>query len=301
MAQVLVTGGSGFLGGFVVRELLAAGHEVFATFGEHEDRVPKDESVTPIRLDLGDELSRDLAFRRAWPEAVIHTAALSELKPCEAEPERARKLNVEASAHFARMAAALGSRLVFFSTDQVFAGDRDLYAETDVPQPIHVYGQSKLDAEREVWRALPSATVLRVCLVYGISSSGDRSASERVVNELRANRRPRLFEDEIRTPVHARDVARAAVAAIVERDLQLVHVAGTTRLSRYEFGCRVARAYGLDETGIDPVRLDSVDMMPRRPKCLALDSRRMRAVLRCGEVSLDARLLEDAAVTNARG
>lgn len=294
MVSVLVTGGSGFLGNYVVRELVAAGHDVFATFFEHEDRVPKDERVTAWKLDLGEELSRDAAFRTAWPEAVIHTAALSELKPCEADPERARKLNVDASAHFARMAAALGSRFVFFSTDQVFSGERELYTESDPPSPIHVYGRTKVDAEREVRRAAPGSTILRVCLVYGRSASGDRSASEKVVNDLRANRRPRLFEDEIRTPIHAKDVARAAVAAIAERDLPLVHVAGTTRLSRYEFGLRVARAYGLDESQIEPVRLDSVDMMPRRPKCLALDSRRMRAVLRCGDVSLDERLREDA-------
>jgi dTDP-4-dehydrorhamnose reductase len=294
MAQVLVTGGSGFLGGYVARELRAQGHEVFATFGEHEDRVPQDAGVTPVAMDLGDEASRQAAFQRAWPEAVIHTAALSELKPCEADPERATKLNVVASAHFARMAAALGSRFVFFSTDQVFDGGKSVYAETDAPNPIHAYGRTKAEAEREVRRALPAATVMRVCLVYGPSSSGDRSASEKIVNELRANRRPRLFRDEIRTPVHASDVARAAVAALSERDLPILHCGGIAALSRFEFGVRVARAFGYDESLLESVALAEVDMMPRRPRCLALDSRRMRAVLRCGDVALDERLREDA-------
>lgn len=291
MTAVLVTGGSGFLGNHVVRHLLERGDDVVATFDQNRERVPN--GARAIALDLTDDASIEAVFKSAWPEVIVHTAAISDLRSCEVDPDRAQRVNVQATIKLARMAATLGSRFLLFSTDQVFDGTRSPWLENDVPKPLHAYGRSKVDAERELRRVLPTATVLRVALAYGRSPSGDRSASEKIVLDLRSGRRAKLFADEMRTPVAARDVARATVAAIPERDLPIVHVAGGERMSRYDFGVRVARAFRLDPNMIDPVRLDEVDMMPKRPKDLALDVQRMRSVLRCPPEALEVRLAED--------
>lgn len=291
MSTILVTGGSGFLGHVLVQQLVGRGDDVVATYDRNRERVPA--GVRAVQLDLMDDQSIENAFKSTWPEVVIHTAAVSDLRACEADPERAQRVNVAATLKLARCASALGSRFLFFSTDQVFDGSRSPWLETDLPAPLHTYGRSKADAERELWRILPAATVLRVALVYGRSVSGDRSASEKIVLDLRSGKRPKLFVDEMRTPIAAIDVARATIAAIPERDLAVVHVAGSERMSRHDFGLRVARAFHLDPAMIDSVRLDDVDMMPKRPKDLALDTHRMRSVLRCPPGALDVRLAEE--------
>lgn len=291
MSTILVTGGSGFLGHVIVQQLIERGDDVVATFDRNRERVPV--GARAVQLDLMDDQSIESAFKATWPEVVIHTAAVSDLRACEADPERAQRVNVAATLKLARCAAALGSRFLLFSTDQVFDGSRSPWLEADLPAPLHTYGRSKADAERELRHIIPTATVLRVALVFGRSVSGDRSASEKIFLDLRSGKRPKLFVDEMRTPIAAIDVARATLAAIPERDLAVVHVAGGERMSRHEFGLRVARAFRLDPAMIDSVRLDDVDMMPKRPKDLALDTHRMRSVLRCPPGALDVRLAEE--------
>lgn len=283
MASVLVTGASGFIGAHVFRLLAREGHEVTGTYHGHTERVPvlKDApGVTrTVPLDLRDDASIEAAFRAAWPEVIIHTAAISELKSCEVDPELARRVNVEATLKLARLGVSFGARFVFCSTDQVFDGSEGGLTEESEAGPIHTYGETKLAAERELSRLTPNVTSARIALVYGASPGGDRSASEKVVHALRAGAPPRLFTDERRTPILVDDVARVLVDLLTERDLPVLHVAGPDAVTRHEFGVRVARAFGLDEGRIEAVKMSDLDLLPRRPSDLTLDTRRLRARL----------------------
>jgi dTDP-4-dehydrorhamnose reductase len=158
LTEILVTGASGFVGSRLFAALAADGHSVTGTFSAHEARIPSVKGhVQHVALDLTDDASIERAFRASWPEVIVHTAAMSELRACEAEPERAARVNVAASEKLARMAAAFGARMILLSTDQVFDGARGNYAENDESSPIHVYGRTKLDAEHAVRRAHPAA------------------------------------------------------------------------------------------------------------------------------------------------
>lgn len=277
MPHVLVTGGSGFLGSHVVRLLVSQGHDVVATHGAHPEHVP--EGATAVPLDLGDDGSLEAAFRAAWPEVVIHTAAMTEAKPCELDPDLARRVNVAATGRLARMCNTFGARLIHFSTDQVFAGDAGPYDEDAPTGPLQTYGATKLEAEREVRRANRHATIVRVALAYGASPTGDRSASERLVRELRGGGRPRLFTDEYRSPILADDLAEMVAALIPAQGVPLLHLGGPDRVSRLEFGQELARAFGLPEELLQGVSLDDVDIMPARPRDVSLDIRRLRAAV----------------------
>ncbi len=297
MSHVLVTGASGLIGSHLYRRLLDEGHDVVGTYHEGKERVPQvSRGGASVALDLDDDASIEAAFRAAWPEVVVHCAAMSDLRSCEAAPATAQRRNVQATAKLARLSAAFGARFLFCSTDQVFDGERGGYRETDEARPRHEYGRSKLLAEEEIRREHKGATSLRIALVYGRSPSGDRSASEKVVLALRGGDPPRLFVDEIRTPILVDDVARLIIDLFPERDLPVVHLAGPDALSRHEFGVKVANAHGLDAGRIEAVRLADLDLMPPRPPCLSLDIERLRACVKQAPSGVDeglARLLEN--------
>ena len=297
MSRILVTGASGLVGAHVFRCLEQAGHAVTGSFCDHGGRVPvSDPRSSLLALDLSDPDSVEQGFRLARPEAVIHTAALSDLSYCEQHPGEAQRINVEATVELARLCHQAGVRLLHCSSDQVFDGERGGYCETDASLPLHVYGRTKQEAEQRVAEVCPGATALRLGLVLGASPSGSRSASEQIVGALRAGERLRLFSDEIRTPVVVDQIARIVQKLIALEGPDLLHVAGPERLSRYELGCLVARINGLDADRIEPVLLSEVPLTPRRPRALSLRSERSWSLLESGHPPLEA-ALKDSAVS----
>ncbi len=137
-----------------------------------------------------------------------------------------------------------GARIVFLSSDQVFDGRCGGYVESDPPNPIHVYGRTKLAAEQAIAEAGPSATVLRLSIVFGPSPQGNRSCSEQILRALERGSRPRLFDDEFRTPIFAADIGSAISELVLRQDVGLLHLGGPDRVSRYELGVAVAKAFG---------------------------------------------------------
>jgi dTDP-4-dehydrorhamnose reductase len=287
--RILVTGASGFVGFWVAKRLLAAGHEVVGTHCAQPDRLAALNGVEPAQLELADPVSVRSVFESAGPEVVVHCAAMPDLGPCQQAPELARRCNTQATIELARLTADRRGRFVFLSTDQVFDGEASLYAEEDEPNPLHVYGQTKLDAEQAVLELQSDAWVIRTALVYGQSPSGKRSASEQVVNKLRAGEVLRLFTDEYRTPIYIEDAAAAieccaltpsrAVGSKATPGDRMLHIAGPDRVSRYEFGVAVARAAGLDHGVIHAAKQADVALPLPRPKDLSMRIERLRVAL----------------------
>ncbi|WP_432873109.1 sugar nucleotide-binding protein [Microbispora rosea] len=151
------------------------------------------------------------------------------------------------AAHVAVATAAIGARLVHVSSDAVFSGKAITYAEDSVPDPVTPYGAAKAAAEAAVQAITPTGVIARTSLIIGDGGS----PHEGMVRALASGgMRGVLFTDDVRCPVHVRDLA-AAVLELARSDRAGVHhVAGADAVSRYELGCLVAR-----RDGIDPARL----------------------------------------------
>ena len=280
MKRVLVTGSSGFLGSHIARALQFNGFTVVGTSRRGSDSPSPGSRHEIMKCDLADA-SFMCVVDRAAPDAIVHAAAMADIRACEEQPDLAVKVNVDATAALARWCRDRDARFVFISTDQVFSGERSWSQEVDAANPIHVYGQTKADAEAAIDTLNARSTIARVSLVYGSSPSGRRSASEQIVNMIRAGDRPQLFTDEFRTPILIDDVASAIVELLhAVKSPPIVHLAGPDRLSRYELGMRVAEAFHLDTSSIVGLRQDEVELKPPRPKDLSLDTSLARQVLR---------------------
>ncbi len=245
--KIALTGASGLAGTHTARAALARNHEVHAFY---HTRQPALEGLELHQLDLSEPENAVGPLLEIFPDVIIHTAAVSSPADCDADPERAEKLNVALPRRLAQVAHHLGCRLIHLSTDMVFDGQSgEPYRSTDLPNPVGLYGQLKLLAEREVLEhGVDEATVLRIPILTGNSLSGARSVHEKLFHAWAAGERPTLFTDEIRQPLSAANLGEVLVELCERRNLHgLFHWAGNETVTRHEMGLRILKRFGLPE------------------------------------------------------
>ncbi len=272
--KILVTGASGLLG--LNLSLMKFGtHTIVGV-----DRAKL--ADTPFEL-IKAELTQPGLFSRlideVRPDAVIHTAANANVDSCESDPQGARYLNGELPGELAASVARQGIRFIHISTDAVFDGTKDgIYTETDTPNPLSVYAQTKLLGEQTVLAANPNAIVARVNF-FGWSLSGTRSLSEFFYNKLSAGETCYGFTDVYFCPLFVGDLAETLVR-MLDKDLSgLYHVVGAEALSKYEFGRRIARQFGFDETLVLPKSVEESGLTARRSHNLRLSIHKLSTAL----------------------
>jgi dTDP-4-dehydrorhamnose reductase len=268
--------------------LLSAHHETTALVRRQEAPEP----LPSVRMDLTDHKAVASTFQSLRPDVVVHCAALADSEVAEVDPDRARRENEEATRNLALACRGVSARLIAISTDLVFAGDKPFRNESSPTGPVMEYGRSKLRAEAEALEGAPGALVFRVALLCGRGHGPKRSASEAIAARLRRGEAITLYEDEWRTPIDPESVASAMEAALLRPDTHgLFHLGGEERVTRLEFGYRVAATLGLDQALIRRAPQASHSGAPR-PRDVSLDSSLARSVLGWAPRPLDTALGE---------
>jgi dTDP-4-dehydrorhamnose reductase len=219
--KVWVTGAGGLIGSYLVRLAgkYAPGWKV----------VP----LTRADLDLTDFAAVERRFQTERPQLIIHCAAMSKTLECQANPAIARKINVEATAFLAGLAAE--ADFIFFSTDMVFDGRKGNYVETDAVNPLSVYGETKVAAEAAI-AVNRRHIVVRTSLNSGTSPGGRSAYNEQFRAVWEAGKPLRLFHDEYRSPMSATVTARAVWELAASPRGGIWNLAGAERLSRLQIG-----------------------------------------------------------------
>ena len=223
--SVWITGAGGLIGNYLVQTApqFAPGWQVVG--------------LTRADLDLLDVAAVRNRYRVAVPDLIIHCAALSQSPACQKNPALARRLNVEVTTWLAELAAAIP--FIFFSTDLVFDGRTGNYDESAAVNPLSVYAETKVAAEKIVL-ANPRHTVIRTSLNGGISPTGDRGFNEQLRRAFAEGQALNLFTDEFRNPLPAVVTAQAVWKLAAQNRPGLYHLAGREKLSRWEMGRLVA-------------------------------------------------------------
>jgi len=247
---VWITGAAGLIGNYLV--------------GTASQFAPECRVVGLTRgdLDLMNLIAVRAAFLKERPRLIIHCAALSRSPACQENPSLARKLNVEATACLAEVAA--GIPFVFFSSDLVFDGQQGNYDESAQPNPLSIYAETKVAAERVVL-ANPRHTVVRTSLNGGTSPTGDRGFNEEMRRAWQAGKTLKLFVDEFRCPMPALVTARAIWDLVAQGKPGLYHLAGSERLSRWQMGQLIAARWPQLDPRLQPASRKDYAGAPRPP------------------------------------
>ena len=266
--KVLLIGATGQLGGDLLRNNVA--HEIVAPGRDVLDLARPAQLATVIA---------DLA-----PDAIINCAAFHNVPQCEQQPQEAFLTNCVAVRELAAAAQASGARLVTFSTDYVFggAGRREPYLETDLPQPLQIYGISRLAGELAALAVAPRNTVIiRTCGLYGEHHSRSKNGNfvEQRVAEAEAGRHIQMACEQTVAPTYCDDLSRA-VWSLLEHPggaAGIYHLTNEGECSWYEFAKAILELSGYPPD-IEPVDRGGMSGKMRRPLYSVLANTRARAL-----------------------
>ncbi len=276
--RIFITGGSGLLGSKIA-EIALRNYEVYTGYCHN-----KPEFGEPVKFDLAKDTDLEVIYK-IKPEVIIHTAALTNVDECETNKELAYKINAEGTRRVVEIAKDLGAFFVYVSTDYVFSGDKGMYKEKDEPNPIDYYGYTKLLGEKYC------DCIARPCVIYGAKpASGKVNFALWLIDKLRNEDEVKIITDQYITPTLNTNLAKMLLEIAEREPRGIFHLAGDTRISRYDFALRIADKFDLDRDLIIPSRMEEMRWIASRPKDSSLDTSKALGYLKEKPYSLDKAL-----------
>ena len=275
--RLLITGGSGFLGGYLVLAALQGPWDVCATYFAHR---PDFSRARWYPLDLNRPAQIVSLLQTVKPDVVVHTAALTNVDYCETHREEAERTNIQGSRILAQETARLGARLIYISTDLVFDGGSPPYSENGRPNPLSFYGWSKWQGELAVQKAGGCFVIVRPSILFGPPALLGTSFTEWMLSSWRRGKKTPLFTDQFRTPIWGRNLAEAVLEVALLEYTGILHIGGADRISRYEFGLKMAGLLGISHDRILPAKMADVNLAGPRPADVSLNTSLARRMLR---------------------
>lgn len=272
--SVLITGGAGLLG---LNWALTAGSRHSVTLGLHSRQVAlAGVNSQQLELESVNNLARDI--EEIGPSVVVHAAALTNIEECERDRGLAHHVNVELAVNVARACVKVGVPLIHISTDHLFSGEQPLVDELCEPAPKNTYARTKADAERQVLELHPKSLIIRTNF-YAWGPAYRQSFSDFIINSLREGREILLFSDVFYTPILVESLVQTAYELLDAEASGIYHVVGDERISKLEFGYRVAEEFGLDKSLIKPGSIADCPALTQRPRDMSLSNRKAREQL----------------------
>jgi dTDP-4-dehydrorhamnose reductase len=267
--RILITGAGGQLGTDLARVATSEAHHQVVAAGRAQLDVTDRDAVLSVLTTLR-------------PHLVLHAGAWTQVDACEADPDRAWRVNTLGCRHVAEGAAAVGAHLVALSTDYVFDGrSPDPYREWDAPNPLSVYGRSKLGGEREILGGAPGATVVRTSWLCGAHGA---NIVKTVLSLAQAGDELRFVDDQRGCPTFTGDLAKMILRLGVARRPGLFHVTNQGATTWYGFARDILAAGGLDPELVQPIT--TADLSPARPAARPANSVLDNVALRLSDLPL---------------
>jgi len=284
MKKLLITGSNGFVAGSVIKQ---AKNRDLIGIGRSERQV-EGATLQYERLDLLDSQKLQRLIEKLKPDAVIHCAAVANIDFCENNADVVEKVNVGVTQTIASACQSIGAKLVFCSTDTVFDGRKGNYTEDDLPHPLNVYAKTKAKAEQVVLHSSSLNVVARLALVTGMPVLGrGNTFLPEMIEKLANNISIQSPQNETRTPIDVVTVGKALLELAENEFSGIIHLAGNTKINRYEMIKQIAVLLGFSTQLIIPSNSNAIAGRAPRPDDASMINTKAKQVLNTPMLSLE--------------
>jgi dTDP-4-dehydrorhamnose reductase len=250
-ARVLITGCGGMLGSAIYPYFEERCATVFPT-----DKTVDGPWIQELDVRNQDDVAE--AFRDLEPDLVLHLAAETELEFCETHPDVAEATNSAATRAIAQQAEACGATLVYISTAGVFDGTKESpYTENDLPNPIMVYGRTKLAGEHHVRTLSRKHFIVRAGWMIGGGPGKDHKFVSKILEQLFVGKKViHAVDDKLGTPTYTHDFAMNLFRLLATKAYGTYHMVCEGSGSRFDVACELVRICRRDDVVVHPVGSD---------------------------------------------
>jgi dTDP-4-dehydrorhamnose reductase len=267
MKRILVIGAKGMLGRDLV-EMLQSSTETGSSEGFEVVGRDVDE------IDIRQEGSTRSKIESLRPGIVIHLAAYTDVDGCEINADEAFRVNAEGTRHVAMGAQACGARVVYLSTDYVFDGrKKEAYVESDPPDPLNVYGQTKLKGEQYLQERVEDHLIIRTQWLYGRYGKNFVTSILRQAGEKQTLT---IVEDQIGSPTYTVDLSEAIMTLIHHKSRGIFHVSNQETCTWYAFGQAILRFSRIESVSLIPISSKELGRRAVRPSYSVLNTEKLR-------------------------
>ena len=264
---ILVTGSNGFIGSLLVHHLLQNSTHKVIGVSLGNCRTPSHSNFNYWNVDITNPAQVKKVFNTHKPQVVVHCAAISQVDICEENPDLCTDVNVNATRYLVLEVSKLNAHFIFLSSDFVFDGTKKWVTPETKPNPISVYGKSKLEAEKVVVSEVANWAIIRPVLVYGYSSSASRgNIFTWVLESLKNGKSINVVQDQLRTPTFVLDVVKLIERVSESNANGYYNIGGSEVISVLDFSIQIGRIAGLDVTKIHPIKSNNLNGANLRPK-----------------------------------
>jgi len=208
------------------------------------------------------------AISEIRPDLLVNAAAFTQVDKCEEEEKKVFAINGEGVKNLALACLKNGAKMVYMSTDYIFDGKkRAPYKEADSPNPLSVYGRSKLLGEQYLQELMEKFIIVRTAWLYGVNGP---NFIKTVLHLAQEKDELKVVDDQCGTPTYTLHLARAINALIEIEALGIFHITNRGSCTWYEFACEILRLRGI-KVKVIPITTQEIGRPANRPSFSVLD------------------------------
>ena len=234
-------------------------------------------------IDISDKSELKYIFKELSPDYIINCAALTNVDFCEQNKSNSYEVNVNGIKNIISCTTN-DTKIIHISTDYVFSGNRNIYNESDIPNPLSYYGKNKLESENILRSSNRNYLIIRPSVIFGNTGN---NFYVWVRDSLKNNKDISVVTDQISNPTWSWSLSEAIYKSILSNITGLFHYAGEEIISRYDFAVKIAKVHGFNTDRIIPIKTSDLNQQAKRPLYSALDNSKIKKIIDVEHPSLD--------------